>query len=378
MADLPRLPGIPSVTPVTDPTVASILRPMKESIEILGNAISSTPFPNTQVITGGFGSGFSGGIADTTTYDPTTDYTPPTLPTGLTVSGAFTNIVLAWTKATYINHSHTEIWRSSTNSLSTAALLGFCPGSVYADPLSSAATYYYWIRHVSQANVAGPYNSATGTASTTSDDPAYVMGVLSDAYGTTSQAPFFQLDTATTINGVSIPPGTYIKAAFIADATITNAKIKDATIDNAKIASLDAAKITTGYLDAARIQAGTLDAKIANLDAAVITSGFINSARINSASIANANISTAQITSGTIDAARIDSASISNANIGAAQITSGTIAAARITSASIADAVVSGSFTFSIDANNYLKIDGPNQRIDVYSSGVLRVRLGKL
>jgi hypothetical protein len=362
MADLPRLPGIPSVTPVTDPTVASILRPMKESIEILGNAISSTPFPNTQVITGGFGSGFSGGIADTTTYDPTTDYTPPTLPTGLTVSGAFTNIVLAWTKATYINHSHTEIWRSSTNSLSTAALLGFCPGSVYADPLSSASTYYYWIRHISQANVAGPYNSATGTAGTTSDDPAYVMGVLSDAYGTTSQAPFFQLDTATTINGVSIPPGTYIKAAFIADATITNAKIKDAAIDNAKIASLDAAKITTGYIDAARVNAGSLDAKIANLDAAVISSGFINSARINTASIANAKVTNANIDAATISIAKIDTATITNLSSLSANM--GTLTA--------------GTIRLPATGNSYLIIDGANNRIDVYDSGVLRVRIGNL
>ena len=305
MADLPRLPGIPTVTPVKDPTIAAILRPMKESIEILGNAMSGSAFPNTQVITGGFGSGFSGGITGTTSYDPTVDYTPPTIPTGLVVSGAFTNIILAWTKATYINHAYTEIWRSSTNSLSTASLLGFCPGSVYADPVSTASTYYYWIRHVSQADVAGPYNASTGTAGVTSDDPAYVMGVLSDAYGTTSQAPFFQLDTPTTINGVSIPAGTYIKAAFIADATITNAKIKDAAIDNAKIASLDAGKITTGYLDAAHIQVGSLDAKIANLNAAVITSGYINSAVINSASIANANITAAQITSGIIDDAHI-------------------------------------------------------------------------
>jgi hypothetical protein len=40
--------------------------------------------------------------------------------------------------------------------------------------------------------------------------------------------------------------------------------------------------------------------------------------------------------------------------------------------------ITAGTMTFSVDANNYLKIDGPNQRIDVYSGGVLRVRLGKL
>jgi hypothetical protein len=355
MADLPRLPGIPSVTPVKDPTIAAILRPMKESIEILGNTISSTPFPNTQVVTSGLGSGFSGGLPATSTYDPTTDYTPPSIPTGFAVSGAFTNIILTWTKATYINHAYTEVWRANSNSLSAAVLQGFCPGAVYADPISTASTYYYWIRHVSQANVAGPFNSTTGTAGVTSDDPAYVMGVLSDAYGSTSQAPFFQLDNPTVINGVTIPAGTYIKAAFIADATITNAKIKDATIDNAKIATLDAAKINTGYLDAARIQVGTLDAKIANLDAAIITSGYINAARINTASIANASISTAQIASATItaaqiasgyiDAARINTASIANATISTAQIASATITAAQITTGTVGGDIASSGFS---------------------------------
>lgn len=428
MADLPRLPGIPSVTPVSDPTVASILRPMKESIEILGNAISGTPFSNTQVVTGGFGAGFSGGIADTATYDPTTDYTPPPIPTNFAVTAAFTNVLLTWNKPTYINHAHTEIWRSSTTALSAASLVGFCPGSVFADPVGTAKTYYYWIRHVSQANVYGPYNSSTGTIGSTglvnnvdlSDaiitsgklaDAAVTSGKLNDAAVTTAKLADSSIVgvklaalavdaakladsavTATKIANLAVGTAAIADAAIssakianlavgnaaIANAAITNAKIADLAVDNAKIASLDAAKITAGYLDAARIQAGTLDAKIANLDAAVITSGFINAARINDASIANANIGAAQITSGTIDAARISSASIANANIGAAQITSGTIAAARITSASIADAVVSGSFTFSIDANNYLKIDGPNQRIDVYSGGVLRVRLGKL
>jgi hypothetical protein len=86
------------------------------------------------------------------------------------------------------------------------------------------------------------------------------MEVLSDAYGTTSLAPFFQIDSPTVINGVTIPAGTYIKQAIIADATISRAKIQDLAVDNAKIDNLNATKINAGFLSADRIQAGSIDA----------------------------------------------------------------------------------------------------------------------
>ena len=63
-----------------------------------------------------------------------------------------------------------------------------------------------------------------------------------------------------TINGVTVNPGVYIDTAFIADATITNAKIGNAAIDDAKIANLSAAKITAGTLDVARLGANSITA----------------------------------------------------------------------------------------------------------------------
>jgi hypothetical protein len=61
-------------------------------------------------------------------------------------------------------------------------------------------------------------------------------------------SPFFYRTAATTINGVSVPAGAYMKAAFIHDATITNAKIANLAVDNAKIADLDVAKLNAGVL----------------------------------------------------------------------------------------------------------------------------------
>ena len=63
----------------------------------------------------------------------------------------------------------------------------------------------------------------------------------------------FIVTAATTIDGVSVPAGAYMKAAFIHDGAITNARIKNAAIDDAKIADLSAGKINTGTLDASLV-----------------------------------------------------------------------------------------------------------------------------
>ena len=63
----------------------------------------------------------------------------------------------------------------------------------------------------------------------------------------------FIVTAATTIDGVAVPAGAYMKAAFIHDGAITNAKIKNASIDDAKIADLSAGKISTGTLDASLV-----------------------------------------------------------------------------------------------------------------------------
>jgi len=80
------------------------------------------------------------------------------------------------------------------------------------------------------------------------------------AWGAFDGVPFIIQTTPTMIGDVEVPPGVYIKSAFIQDASITNAKIGEAAIDFANIVD---ASITTG--------------KIANLDAAVIRTGEIAS-----------------------------------------------------------------------------------------------------
>jgi hypothetical protein len=60
--------------------------------------------------------------------------------------------------------------------------------------------------------------------------------------------PFVVNTTTQTVNGVSVPPGVYMDAAFIKNGTIIGAKIANATIDNAKVISIAAGKLTAGAI----------------------------------------------------------------------------------------------------------------------------------
>lgn len=206
MADFPKLPGIPSINPVKDQTLSAILRPIKESIEIIGNAVTGLPLPNGQIIDAGFNPSITGGGTPTGSngYDPLIDYTPPPAPTGLSIQGAFSNILLDWDEPTYANHAYTEVWRATTNSLGAAVLIGFAPGLVYSDSVGTHNTYYYWIRFVSQANVAGPYNGVTGTVGITALDPAYALEVLT---GQITQTQLYST-LSNTINLITAPSST--------------------------------------------------------------------------------------------------------------------------------------------------------------------------
>jgi hypothetical protein len=60
--------------------------------------------------------------------------------------------------------------------------------------------------------------------------------------------PFVVQATPTTVNGVAVPAGVYMRDAFIQNGTITNAKIANLAVDSAKIASVSADKVTAGSI----------------------------------------------------------------------------------------------------------------------------------
>ena len=249
MADLPRLPGIPSITPVKDTTIAAILRPMKETLEILGSAVSGTPLPNGAVIDAGFNTSISNTTVTTiNTGTGTADTTPPPTPAGLSVSAAFSNIIVSWPDPSYSNHAYTEIWRATDNVFGHAVLQGFSPGATYVDPVGTAKTYYYWIRFVSQANVAGPYNAFTGTVGGTGLVGGVDLGPLiidASKLATDAVESGKIKDYAITTTKIA---NLAVGNAAIANLAVSNAKIADLAVDDAKIANLAVGKLTAGSL----------------------------------------------------------------------------------------------------------------------------------
>lgn len=99
------------------------------------------------------------------------------------------------------------------------------------------------------------YVSGYGLISTNNNaTPTAEFAVIADRFSIAPVAtnptavdgsPFFVITAQTVIGGVTVPAGTYMKAAYIHDATITTAKIADAAITSAKIldASIGSAKI---------------------------------------------------------------------------------------------------------------------------------------
>jgi hypothetical protein len=99
------------------------------------------------------------------------------------------------------------------------------------------------------------------------------MIVLADRFavgapGGGNIVPFTVNTTPQTINGVYVPAGTYMDAAYIKNGTITNAKIANLAVDNAKIANVSVDKLTAGtiavgqYIQSTSYVAGTSGWKI--------------------------------------------------------------------------------------------------------------------
>lgn len=268
-------------------------------------------------------------------YDGTQDLTQPPIPTSFSLATGLATIQLAWTEPKYRNHAYTEIWRSETNLISDALLLGTTNSYLYSDAVGKTSkTYYYWIRFISMANVQGPYNATSGTSGTTS------------LVGTTN----------------------------ISDAAITNAKIGDLAVDTAKIA--DASIVTAKIADA-----NITNAKIAN---ATITTAKIGDAQITTALIRDAAISTAKIGDAQITTAKIGDAQITNAKIGDTIQSNDFVAGSagwRIQKSGNAE-LNNATFRGTIDVTSSSgggSMQIKNNVIKVFdASGTLRVKLGDL
>lgn len=306
-----NLPNIPAVPATDDAALANWMSSVKAWLEA-ANAAGATGFATKEdlIRAGVLKQDEQGNVAPTV---PASAAVPPA-PSGLTADGAVESIIVSWNNplASYGNHAYAEVWAAGDANFTNAVMVGQAAGFMFAHVTGDAAQRWYWVRFVSTSGVKGPFSAVNGVPGASAVDPADVFAAI---VGTEADKPFFTLTEATVINGVSVPPGTYIKEAFIAAATISNAMIRDAAIDSAKIANaaIVNAKIQDAAISSAKIAlAQILTAHIAD---AQITGAKIDTATINTANIANAAITTAKIQDGNITTAKIADAQITNAKI---------------------------------------------------------------
>ncbi|MGB0969425.1 MAG: hypothetical protein ACPGVG_00480 [Mycobacterium sp.] len=87
----------------------------------------------------------------------------------LVATSAVYNIILEWTGNVQTGFAHAEVWRSATDAVGTAAMIGTTTAEVYADAVGFASqTYYYWVRPVNDEGTPGPWNAGSGTSASTS------------------------------------------------------------------------------------------------------------------------------------------------------------------------------------------------------------------
>ena len=231
---------------------------------------------------------------------PPSDTTPPPAPAGLTASGTLTSIYLTWDLPGYSNHSYTKIWRALTDNFSNAVVIGSRAGAarIFADSVGMGASYYYWIQHVSKADVPGPVvgtgTGQQGVYAYTATDNTAILTLLENALtGTHIQANAISSSElqalavstahiqANAITSIHILAGS-ILAAHIQANTITAAQIQAGSITGDRIA---AGAIIASHLSVADLSA--VSANMGNLTAGTITLdqfGFIRSGNIAYAS----------------------------------------------------------------------------------------------
>ncbi|MGZ4968037.1 MAG: phage tail tip fiber protein [Methylobacter sp.] len=271
---------VPSVPGGLDPTLRNYLSAVREILNGLptsiASAVSSASAKTSLDVT--TLASLLPGVSPLIKWilDPAT----PPKPVGFTVTGLFNTMFLHWDYPRFDNYNFTEIYRANAldgsgnliavgdiNFATDAKLISTSDGNIYSDPVEPGSKYYYWIRFLSMANVAGPYYQSAG-----------VLG-----------------ETVQDFNAVMAANGWTVNTDSLMDSLITTNKIADFAVDNAKLgnASISATKIGAAAIQTAHI--GDLQvtaAKIVSLgvEKLVATTAWINAVDINNAQITSAKI----------------------------------------------------------------------------------------
>ena len=270
----------------------------------------------------------------------------PAVPTGLSASGAFQNIIIEWDDPTFFGFSHVEIWAATSNSFANRSFVGQTTANVFNHQVGTNQTRYYWIRHVNTQGVAGPFNSTTGTqASTTLIDTTDINDGL--------------ITAAKLVDGA-------VTEVKIATSAITETKISSNAVTSNKIAAnaVIADKIASNSITSAKMVAGTITAASGIIGDLAISSAKIIDGAIINAKIGNLAVDTGKIAALAITTAKIADGNITTAKIGDAQITTAKIGNAQITNAKIndlsADKINAGTLNANRIASNSITADKIN------------------
>ena len=138
----------------------------------------------------------------------------------------------------YQGHSHVEIWRHTSDAISLATPIAQVSGftGLYADPVGTSSTYYYWVRAVNANDIKGPFNSSSGTVGQTAVDVDFMLTLLTDQITNSQLAQNLEeridlIDAAATVqNSVAwrVAQETIARANDIA-AIVTDIPIYDST-----------------------------------------------------------------------------------------------------------------------------------------------------
>lgn len=231
MADKRR--GLPAVPLGVDPGVRTLLDRVKALLEegVGSRGAAGDRWVRASEIDGLSSGGGDGGVIVSPGGGITLDTTPPPAPAGLATSAGLGVIHLTWDAPSYGSnwsaHSHAVIRRGTTTVFADATVVGPAPLGYFPDPVGDdRSNFYYWVSFVSRAAIEGPPSAMAGPVQT-SIDPSYITEALSSA---DPDAVLFEVPAGgTTINGVAVPAGVYMKAAYMPYGVINQLHFDQAT-----------------------------------------------------------------------------------------------------------------------------------------------------
>ena len=286
----------------------------------------------------------------------------PPIVTNLTATGGFSVILLGWDMPLYLGHAFYEIWRNTSDSISSSTLLATTTQmtGLYSDYAGSAETYYYWVRAVNSNGIAGPFNSSIGTSATTQPDVALILDLLEGSI-TDSQ---LAVSLSSSITGVATNVAAAASDAAAATAAKTAALLAQAGAetaeDNAEIAETNAETAQSAASTSANAASNSATGAAGSASAASTSATNAASSENNAGSFATAastsasNASTYATSAGTAStasqSASVTATTASN-NAASSASSAGSAATSAANFASNASASQSAAGTSATSAN---------------------------